>query len=379
MKNTFYILIILIGVTSCNKHDHFRVSGKIKDAKGEMLYFEHNALLKTTVLDSTKLDQDGYYSFRGARPAFPDFYRLRLSEKIITFAVDSCENISIDARFENFATDYRVSGSETSKQIQKLRQSLMKIQQKVNAVKPGLSTSEENDKIADIEKDIEIHKAMARKMILQNPRSLAAYFAIYQKINDTYLFSPYIKADKPFCAAVATSFNAFMPDYARTKNLYNTVLDAIKTERQSKQNEIWKEIIAKQGVGFIDIALPDKNNQERKLSGLMGKVILVDFSAFEMKGSVDYTFALRDLYTKFHKRGFEIFQISLDQNRPLWEQSTQNIPWICVRDENGPSTKYIQSYNISSIPTTFLINRKGIIIGRSFGFDELAKVIEKNL
>lgn len=344
-----------------------------------MLYFEHSGLLKTTILDSVRLRPNGSFHFRSNRPAYPDFYRLRLIDKVITFAVDSCEEITIEAKQKNFATDYVVTGSATSSQIQVLRKSVMNIQQLVNELNSGMGANERNAKIAVIEKEIDVHKEMARKMILQNPRSAAAYFAIYQKVNDTYLFSPYVKADRPYCAAVATSFNTFMPEYERSKNLYALVLDAIRTDRQTKEKQKWDEILATQGTGYINIILPDKNNVEQKLSDLIGRVILIDFSACESKQNVNYTFALRELYDKYHKRGFDIYQISLDQNKQLWEESTSNIPWTCVRDVNGPNTKVAASYNISSIPTTFLMDRKGNIIARSLGFNELKKAIEKYL
>lgn len=379
MKKTLIILLIIVGLVSCKQNNRFSVSGTIKDAEGEMLYIENTGLLKTTILDSVKLGSSGEFNFKSDRPAYPDFYRLRLNDKIIAFAIDSCENINIVAKVENFATEYSLTGSETSIQIQKLRKSVMNIQRKANALTSDLSAEERNIKISDIEKDIEVHKEMARKLILQNPRSAAAYFAIYQKVNNTYLFSPYIKTDKPYCAAVATSYNAYMPEYIRTKNLYSLVLDAIRTERSAKQKEEWNKVLAKEGTGYIDIALEDKNKVTRKLSELEGKVILIDFSAYEGEQSVNYTFSLRELYNKYHKRGFEIYQVSLDRNKMLWEQSVANIPWICVRDENGPNTTYATSYNITSIPTTFLMNKQGNIIARSMEFEELGKEIEKNL
>jgi len=379
MKKTLTVLLILIGMISCKQHDKFYISGSIKDAGGEMLYFEHSGLLKTTIIDSTRLRTDGSYKFKSNRPAYPDFYRLRLTDKTITFAVDSCEEITIDAKAANFATDYKVTGSATSGQIQMLRKSVMNIQRSANSLTSAMGAVERNAKIAVIEKDIETHKEFARKMILQNPRSAAAYFAIYQKVNNTYLFSPYIKSDRPYCAAVATSYNTFMPEYERSKNLYALVLDAIRSDRKARDKEAWNEILETQGTGYINIILPDKNNVKRKLSDLIGNVILIDFSAYESKQSVDYTFALREIYSGYHKRGFEIFQISLDQNKQLWQESTKNIPWICVRDLNGPNTSYAASYNVSGIPTTFLMDRKGNIIARSPGFDELKKAIEKIL
>ena len=130
---------------------------------------------------------------------------------------------------------------------------------------------------------------------------------------------------------------------------------------------------------IINISLPDKNKKTQNLSDLVGKMILIDFSAYENEQSVDYTFALRELYNKYHSRGFEIYQVSLDRNKMLWEKSVANIPWICVRDENGPNAICASSYNVSSIPTTFLMNKKGSIIGRSLNFEELNREISNGL
>ena len=379
MKKSLLFLFILAGLISCKQNDKFRVSGTVSDATGEMLYFEHSGLLKTTLLDSVKVDSKGNFQFKSGRPLYPDFYNLRMNNKVITFAVDSCEDIHFEAKNDNFATDYTVKGSETSLQIQQLRKSVMSIQRKLNDLTIDLSTEDRIAKFAVIEKEIEAHKVFARELILRNPRSAAAYFAIYQKVNNTYLFSPYVKSDRPFCAAVATSYHAFMPDYERSKNVYNLVMDAIRTDRQAKEKEEWSKVMEESGTGYIDIALKDKNNTERKLSQLQGKVVLLDFSAYESKQSVEYTFALRDLYNKYHKRGFEIYQISLDRNKLAWEESITNIPWICVRDENGPNTVWATTYNITSIPTNFLMDKKGNILARSLGFGEMAKEIEKSL
>ncbi len=379
MKKTLILLIIFTGLASCNRNKHFHVSGTVKDAAGEMLYIEHTGLQKTDILDSTKLSADGEFSFNSARPTYPDFYSLRLKDKVITFAVDSCEEINIAANVDNFATNYIITGSETSVQIQQLRKSVMNIQRKANALNSDMSVDEQNGRISEIEKDIEVHKKMAGTMILHNPRSAVAYFAIFQKINNSYIFSPYNKSDKPYCAAVATSYYTFMPEYERSKNLYNLVMDAILTERKANQKESWDKILETKGKGYIEITLPDKNKVERKLSQFEGKVILIDFSAYESDQSVDYTFALRELYNKYHSRGFDIFQISLDRNKQFWEKSVANIPWICVRDENGPNTTVIASYNITSVPTTFLMNKQGNIIARSLSFKDLSKEIEKCL
>ena len=379
MKIKYLLFLVLPAFVACSQQGKFKIEGEVTDAEGKMLYIEQTGLLKTVALDSVKLKADGAYKFKLASPEYPEFYRLRVEDKVINFAIDSTEHLVIKAAFKNFATGYSVEGSEMNLQIKELRQSLSFIQAKANKLTPQLSASERNALLADVEADIEKHKEMARKIILTNPRSSAAYFAIYQKIGNTYLFSPYVKADKPYCAAVATAYNAFMPDYIRTKNLYGLVMDAIKAERKAKDSQAWREVLDNASAGYIDIELPDRSGNVRKLSELEGKVVLIDFSAYQMEKSVQYTFELRELYNKYSGRGFEIYQVSLDRSKLLWEESVANIPWVCVRDENGPESVAVSTYNVQSAPTVFLMNRKGEIIARNPDFSTLDASIAKLL
>lgn len=379
MKKYVYIAVATLGFYACNSKDSFKIDGTVANADKQTLYLEHIGLMKTTVVDSTKLDKDGDFKLKGERPEYPDFYRLRIGDRTIDFAVDSCEEITFKANAQSFASSYKVEGSATSTDIQKLRASLNAILTKVDALTPEMSADVRNAKISEIEADIQKHKKMAGALILQNPRSAAAYYAIYQQINNSYIFSPYLKEDKPYCAAVATAYNTFMPDYERTKNLYSLVMDAIKTERAERSKQEWNKVIEQAGVGYIDIALNDRNGKTRKLSELEGKLVLIDFSAYEMENSVQYTFELRELYNKYHSRGLEIYQISLDRSKINWEESTKTIPWICVRDENGPDNKFVGTYNVQSVPTLFVLSRKGEIISRNSGFKDLERVIANNL
>ena len=64
--------------------------------------------------------------------------------------------------------------------------------------------------------------------------------------------------------------------------------------------------------GLIDIALTDHRGVLRKLTDLKGKVVMLDFHIFASKQSTERIMALRELYNKYHDRGFEIYQVSLD-------------------------------------------------------------------
>jgi len=371
-----FLLFALSIFFACNNRETFTIKGIVENAQGETIILEHIGLAKTVALDSMVISKNGKFSFRANSPEYPDFYHIRIQNRFIVFVVDSTETITVNANFENFSTEYTVENSPQSELIQKLRISVINIQNKVSALNEITDESEQAEKIAKIEQMLEQHRAMAQTLILENPRSSAAYFALYQKISGLYIFSPFVSEDFRYWATVATSYNAFMPNSERSQNLYNFVLEALQEQRMAQQQAVWSELIESEGRDYIDIVLPNRHGVEQRLSDLRGKVILIDFSAYEVAGSIDYIFSLRDLHTKYSRRGFEIFQISLDRNRLFWENSVGNIPWIAVRDENG---LFAQRYNISRIPTTFLMDREMNIVARDLTFGELDREIDRLL
>ena len=62
-------------------------------------------------LDSVKLGNDGKFHFSEERPEAPDFYRLRIDDKVINFVVDSTETVEIKSDYQTFSSEYTVSGS----------------------------------------------------------------------------------------------------------------------------------------------------------------------------------------------------------------------------------------------------------------------------
>lgn len=378
MKRIIFAVFV-IGIISCTQNKKFTVEGQIDGAEGEMIYLEHTGLDKSTLLDSMVVKSNGKFRFKTPRPSYPDFYKLIVKGQQLHFAVDSTETLEITGNIDSFSTIYEIKGSETNTDIQLLRRSVAAIQKKANELVRGTDEVSRAAIVAELTRMIDEHKAMARPLILKNPRSAAAYFAIFQKVNDIYIFSPYEKEDRPYCAAVATSYHTFMPGYERSKNLYAIVMDAINTERLQRREATLQELIANASTGFIDIELADRRGIKRKLSDLAGKVVLLDFSAYEARESVQYTFALRELHEKYAARGFEIYQVSLDRNKTIWVDATANIPWVSVRDLNGPATVVAGTYNITQVPTYFLLSKEGEILGRNMNLPELERAIQQQL
>ena len=187
--------------------------------------------------------------------------------------------------------------------------------------------------------------------------------------------TPYNKEDLPFWNAVATAWDLHYSDYERTKELKQNVLLAISQQRNS-------ELSAQQLVeniteeGFIEIALPNRIGETTRLSDYVGKVVLIDFSAYAMEQAAAHTLFLRELYATYNELGLEIYQVSFDADKLLWLEQTRNIPWVCVRDEASVQSTLLATYNISELPTFFLMDKEGNIIGR-YNHENIEKEINR--
>ena len=83
---------------------------------------------------------------------------------------------------------------------------------------------------------------------------------------------------------------------------------------------------------------------------------------------------LRDLYNKYHGRGFEIYMVGLDDNKSFWNQQVSALPWINVYDQNGNSQAYLAT--APGLPYYFIIDRGNNIVKNASQVKDLSKEIE---
>lgn len=380
MKKIILVSLAALALSSCNSDPKFSVSGDISGADGKMLYLEASGLEGVAPLDSVKLKGDGSFSFKQARPESPEFYRLRVDDKVINFSVDSTEAVSIKAPFVDFATAYSVEGSGNSAKIKELTLKQADLQRNVDALiraarENKLGTTAFEDSLGVLLKgykdDVKINYIFAA------PNTAAAYFALFQKLNDYLIFDPLNSKEDIKCfAAVATSLNNFYPHANRSKNLYNIVIKGMKNTRtpQQKTIELPEDKIVETGV--IDISLRDIKGNIRKLSDLKGKVVLLDFSVYQTQTGAPHNLMLRELYNKYASQGLEIYQVSLDADEHFWKTSADNLPWVCVRDENGIYSTTAAVYNVKQVPAYFLVNRNNELSARGEDVKDIETAIK---
>lgn len=370
MKQISTRLLTVLGLcmfflSACNYSSDFTVKGVVAGADGQLMYLENVGISNVVTLDSIKLAPGGKFKFTEKRPEYPDFYHLRLNNQLINFAVDSTETISFVADAGTFATSYSVEGSENSKAIKAITLAQLDANQAISRLRKEY----EDKMISDTTYRMKVlaaadaYKEVARKYIYSAPMSTAAYFALFQQIDGLLFFDLYDRKDVKAYGAVATSYNHTYPESPRSKHLYNLTLQSMKVLRAQRPVD-YSNVETKE-ISFLDIELPDVRGEVVKLSTVApGKVVLINFTAYQMEWSPALNMALGELYTKYHDQGLEIYQVSLDSDFHFWRNGASNLPWVTVHDPQSVYSQVAGLYNVKQLPALFILDRKGNLVKR---------------
>ena len=351
------------------------IEGNIKGGSGKTLYLENVTTSSVVVSDSVALGGNGFFRFKKSRPQTPDFYRLRLQRQFVNLSVDSTETIKVQSDTLNFARNYTVEGSSECAKIKELTFLQLATSEVYNQLQKQYESQaiSPDEYLVGTKEVIDAYKKKAIKYIMDNPASASAYFALFQQINGLLIFDPYDRQDSKMYGAVANNWNVNYPHALRTKHLVGLFTNSLVILRQEQNRVVPRELDDKK---FFDISLPSIHDNEIRLSEVgAGKVVLLDFTAYEAQNSPLHNMDLLKIYRQYEPRGFVIYQVSLDRDRHFWKNAAVNLPWICVNDPQSVYSEIAKKYNVGNLPTGFIFGKDGNIVSRIDNYADLEKLI----
>lgn len=159
--------------------------------------------------------------------------------------------------------------------------------------------------------------------------------------------------------------------------------DADRIISSIQQNEETRKIrrTLTNGTQFPDFSEKDLLGNPLSVSQYEDKIVLVEFWATWCAPCVAELPNILKAYNKHHSTGFEVIGISLDQNEQKLKSflKAKEIPWRQYFDGKEWQNKLAAKYGIDSVPSTFLLDRQGRIIGQDLRGEALEEALTKAL
>ena len=222
----------------------------------------------------------------------------------------------------------------------------------------------------------------------------AKKFRVASQINDTLrreqnnlrmLTTEFLGSNDNLIKAYTFYSNIEMRDanLRETRSLYGALSEEAKA---SQYGRIIKERITRLaktegGAKAPDFTLPDAQGNMVTMSEVKAKIKIVDFWASWCGPCRLNNPALRKLYDEFHDKGLEIIGVSLDTNKAAWEKAIEKdgLNWINVSSLKGWKCDLVRLYNVTGVPSIFILDENNHIIATGLKGDALRQFLLENL
>jgi peroxiredoxin len=378
MKRSLVIILAAAALCGCNGK-RASINGEFAACALQTVVLESVYSTGGIVADTVTTNNKGQFSLKVTLPNNEaTFYNLRCGERNIPLILAPGERVEVQS-LPGLIDGYSISGSKESALVKEVKNIMAFGVAKLDSLASLYNQTTAKALQESISKEYSTTylniKRKQIEFIVTNAGSLAAIYALNQRLpGDQVLFNG--DSDIIYFRQVAEAVEQNYPNSSYLASLkeaityYDNQMDLARKIDEAMTSP----------AGFPEIELPDITGKKHSLTAIQkGKVVLLDFWTILEEGSSFRQAELKELYNKYHDKGFEIYQVAVDTAQPEWIQTvqTQKLPWISVCDFKGPNSPAVMLYGIQSVPTSFLINKEGDIVAIGAYGDNLAKELKK--
>ncbi len=366
MRLLGYIFLLML-LCGCNRSQAI-IEGRVIGAHSETIYLERvEGSMMISVVDSVELNEGG--DFRVVIDdisAEPKLYNFNCGGERIPLFLGAGDRVFINS-LGNLPQGYRVEGSQESELLRQFFQPYYKGIEELEHIAilhagAFVTDSVRRELTRLYGKVYQSIKQAQMRFIIENKSSLASVYALMQRLpGDGYLFNE--SSDLIYFRTVADALEQSYPESSYLKSLRNAIA-GIESSMTLKSTI--------KSADFPEVEMPDMYGQRRSMTSLLGRVILLNFWSPDAGNSNAQNAELKEIYAKFRGHGFEVFQVGVTTSKPVWIAAVQEqrLPWVSVSDMRGATSPALGVYNVTTLPTSFLIDSDGRIVARDVVIDD---------
>ena len=371
----FFFAAAVIGFAACTQTAN--IKGVISDAPASEVVVKLLNVNQYQVIDTLATDAAGKFSCKvEVAKGQPEFvYVFYKDRKIASLLLEAGDKVSVQT---DTLGNSVVEGSEESLKLASVEADYAKAKAAMAALSSQLLAADADQAAALREKlgrtYVEYYRGRVA-YVMKNNRSLTVVPVMYQSLSESLpVFAQ--STDAIIFSTLADTLEMVYPESKYVKALRK------EANTRMSQAELLNRIQSVEAQNFLDIELPDQHGQKVKLSDVHKKVTLLYFwTASDAAQKMFNLDVFAPVYEQYKDRGFEIYQVSLDVDNGLWARVVreQKLPWTNVSDITGTASRYASIYNLSKLPSAFLIGADGMVNATISDSASLAAAIEKAL
>jgi len=369
MNRKFVLFLFATSILFGCRNKVAEVSGTLmKPAAGSYIFLEELKSDELKRVDSVAVSPEGNFTFK-REVEKPSFYLLKISENnFLTMLLEPGDNIKMNTYFDSLSYPVSLTGSKGTELMVEYNFNLRRSIKKFSTLNGIYMENLNNPQLASVVESLdslaqsylnEIN-IYTKNYIDRNLVSLVSLVALYQQIApNVYVMNP--SKDMKYFIRVDSSLSINHPDNSLVLSLH----DQIKQMAASIESKTAETPEAGEGTIAPDITLPSPEGDTIKLSSTRGSVVLLDFWASWCLPCRKENPNLVKAYNLYHKKGFQIYQVSLDKTREAWIKGIKDDQldkWIHVSDIKYWNSAVVPLYKIESIPANYLLDKEGRII-----------------
>ncbi|MHA4895562.1 redoxin domain-containing protein [Pedobacter sp. PWIIR3] len=367
LKQIASLLMLCVIFAACKDSSKFIIEGQFNNVKPQgKVYLYGLQKDNAQALDSTVFSEKGEFKFEHSTPG-ADFFRISTGSNEYMIIAKNGDHIKISADLTDKGLAYNISGAADADKLHELNTIKNQYIGRINAIQ----TQFDQNVAAQPDKREMIMEQMRPKYMVEvnglnqailkfaqeNTESLAGFYAIN-------LLNPaeYEKEMVAYADKIKSSFN-----------------------ENSAVSEFLKKMA---GLKLVQVGQPAPeftingiNGSPIKLSDFKGKYVMVDFWASWCMPCRQENPNLVKAYNTYKDKNFTVLGISLDKEPAAWKKAidADKLTWNHASELSDFEGATVRLYQVEAIPSSFLIDPKGVIIAKNLRGEELGTFLGKTL